>query len=563
MKNKTLSKLLSVFLAVVMVLCSAPLSGFVGLELPELFSVKAEAYTVSGKCGATVSDNVKWSLDTEKGILNITGKGAMADFSGFAPWQFYYDCVKKVSIAEGITSIGRNAFSYCTSLTTVTIGNSVTSIGRDAFYNCTSLVSVTIPYSVTCIGAYAFSNCTSLEVITISDGVTSIGGFAFSNCTSLERVYYTGDIETWCNISFDSFSSNPMENYSAKNFYINNTLLEKIVIPDNVTRIKDHAFSGFKGITSVRIPDSVMFIGDYAFYGCYSLASVTIPDSITFIGYSAFLTCNSLERVFYTGDIESWCDIDLWDNCANPMVYAKDFYVNNTLVKDLVIPDTVTELKNYAFCGFEGITSVRISDSVTTIGSYAFYDCDSLETVIMGEGIAEIREGAFCFCNNLKNVVVPASIITIYEDAFYDCKNMEDIYYLGTDAQWCEIAIYNGNDYLENANKIFVNGDNVAIDPEIIVRHNNFTLDYKGTAKLNHEIKSLFKYNVEYFSSNESVATIDNNGNVTAVGEGTVEITVRVTNALGVTVEDTSKVTVAKAWWQWLIVIFLFGWIWY
>ena len=92
--------------------------------------------------------------------------------------------LKKVIITGG-TSIGKGAFSDCTSLTSVEIGNSVTSIGDYAFSYCTSLTSIVIGDSVTSIGYSAFSYCTSLTSVEIGDSVTSIGYSAFEGCTSL------------------------------------------------------------------------------------------------------------------------------------------------------------------------------------------------------------------------------------------------------------------------------------------------------------------------------------------------------------------------------------------
>ena len=98
-----------------------------------------------------------------------------------------------------MTSIGDEAFRFCTSLTSINIPNSVTSIGWGAFRDCTSLTSITIPDSVTNIGKGTFRNCTSLTSITIPDSVTSIGSSAFEDCTSLtsikipDSVTYIGD----------------------------------------------------------------------------------------------------------------------------------------------------------------------------------------------------------------------------------------------------------------------------------------------------------------------------------------------------------------------------------
>jgi len=135
-----------------------------------------------------------------------------------------------------VTSIGDQAFYYCTSLTSVTIPDSVTSIGDYAFLNCFSLTSVTIPNSVTSIGDSAFSSCTSLTSVTIPNSVTNIGNLAFSVCTSVTNV----------------------------------------TIPNSVTSIGIAAFSTCTNLTSVTIPNSVTSIGDVAFRFCTSLTNISV-----------------------------------------------------------------------------------------------------------------------------------------------------------------------------------------------------------------------------------------------------------------------------------------------
>lgn len=107
-------------------------------------------------------------------------------------------------IKNGTSVIASNAFSYCSSLTSVTIPDSVTSIGSYAFYNCRNLTSVTIPDSVTSIGDYTFRGCSMLTSIIIPDSVTSVGNYTFYECTELKSIYYTGTEEEWSAIDIGS-----------------------------------------------------------------------------------------------------------------------------------------------------------------------------------------------------------------------------------------------------------------------------------------------------------------------------------------------------------------------
>lgn len=145
-----MKKWISILLAAVLVLGMTPLP------------VQADGeITASGSCGAEGS-NVTWTLD-DSGLLTIRGTGAMWDFSGEHPgWYQDRDRILKCVIADGVTSIGQNAFDSCENLVSVVIGNGATVIKQGAFKDCESLASVAIPVSVTCIEDGAFSGCYSL-----------------------------------------------------------------------------------------------------------------------------------------------------------------------------------------------------------------------------------------------------------------------------------------------------------------------------------------------------------------------------------------------------------------
>ena len=157
-KRKNIFKsLLALTLALIMVLGVAPLSELAGVDWASLFAPKAEAATY---------DIYTYEVDSD-GTIIITDCKESASGAITIPSEID---------GKPVTSIGYNAFSFCTGLTSITIPNSVTSIGTYAFYGCSGLTSITIPNSVTSIGDLAFHGCSGLTSITLGNSVTSIGG---------------------------------------------------------------------------------------------------------------------------------------------------------------------------------------------------------------------------------------------------------------------------------------------------------------------------------------------------------------------------------------------------
>ena len=199
----------------------------------------------------------------------------------------------------------------------------------------------------------------------------------------------------------------------------------KCVIPYGVSFIGEEAFYN-SNVKSVIIPNSVTTINSFAFYECQQLNKITIPYSVSEIECDAFYGCDSLKAV-YISDLTNWCNINFSDSYRNPLYYAHDLYLNRELVKKLIIPDGITTIKDSSFEG-GSFEEIIIPNSVTCIENYAFFECESLKTIIIPNSVKSLGEGAFNWCKSLSKIVVKGEVVNVDGSVFAFCDNLKEIY---------------------------------------------------------------------------------------------------------------------------------------
>lgn len=195
--------------------------------------------------------NITWNvLDADKDgfddTLVISGTGDMTEYEGenYVPWHVYASGITQVIVEDGITSIGRYAFSNFKKLKNLNLGNDIKKIGSSAFVNCVSLQELNIPEQVTEIGWYAFQGCSLLKKVNLSDSVTEIGNSAFKDCALLNEVNMSDNLST---IGDEAF-------YNCKE-------LRHIFFPKTLTKVGKKAFIKWIGGDALLVLSDIHYPG--------------------------------------------------------------------------------------------------------------------------------------------------------------------------------------------------------------------------------------------------------------------------------------------------------------
>ena len=394
--------------------------------------------------------------------------------------------VKSIILPETLTSIGNNTFANFKGLTSIVIPDTVTSIGAYAFYYCSELKEVTLPLSASLYtyssSSYSYlprasfyqcnkiakmnftkgtatsipdynlttidylpwnSNTTAMEII-LPEGITSIGAYAFSYISEMDTFTIPDSVT---NISSNAFLYSDMKKIKmSKNITtiaqsaFKNCKFEELELPDTVTSIGKDAFSGCSNWKSenFKLPENLTQLNENVFYGCKNLtgtleipskfntipsscfygtgfSNIVLPDTITTIKNSAFQRCTNLESIDFPKNLETIGN-NAFDGCTS-------------ITGDLVFPDTVTTVGSCAFqkcTGFDG--KLILGANLSSIGNNAFFGCTGFKEAEIKDGvITKVDDNMFSNFSSVEKVILGDSVKSIGNNAFESCFNLKEI----------------------------------------------------------------------------------------------------------------------------------------
>lgn len=369
---------------------------------------------------------------------------------------FNYPCQKEGAAFEvpaDVTSISNEAFRSCEFLEKVTFAARTKdlAIGSSAFNSCKKLNSISLPSSLTSLGGNVLQSCSELKTVVFetdaqgASKLTAIPNYAFGSDKKLESITLPASLAT-----------------IGQNVFNGCSVLNNVVIPKNVTSIGNNTFQNCTGLTTITFEkggSADLAIGDgtaltgtgvsNVFVGT-GLTALELPARLTKIGNKAFTNIKSLKTVTF----EEGCTIEtmkdsVFAGCTglttvtNLPALGKNMFDGCTNLKTCELPETITEIPDYAFRG-TALEEVEISGNVTTIGKYAYANNAEMTTLDLSTGLESIGDYAFQNCTALSTVTIPGTVTTLGANPFEGVPSLA-------------LAPDNGDFYMEN--NVLYNGD--------------------------------------------------------------------------------------------------------
>ncbi len=298
-------------------------------------------------------------------------------------------------------------------------------------------------------GTYKITKCydDSKELVVPSNYngkvITAVGADLLSYRVMREKIVFEDGIKT-------------IEPETIKNV----SFLEEVVLPDTLEEIPDRLFYECRSLKTVTGGRNIKAIGRNAFYYCNSLVNYEIPESVEEIKQGAFYFCDRLYKFNLSQNIRKIGDsafgacgrMKVTYNCANAelgdgiffgadivqfefgsgiKVIPKRIFHRCSELINVIIPDTVERIDEYAFEDCTSLAEIVIPSSVKTIGDYAFKGCSGLAHVTFNEGLEEIGRGVFEYCEWLQKIEFPASLKKMGTGTFKWNESLKEVTFKG------------------------------------------------------------------------------------------------------------------------------------
>lgn len=445
-----MKKLLSVFLATVILLCLFS-ANILSVSAKDDASKYYEYSVVNGEaCIYQIHLNGEVKIPKKINGYPVTAISAEADINRG---------ITSIIIPEGVKKIDLCSFENCDELTDITLPDSLESIGTDAFkgtgyYNDKSNWKKGVLYigkhllaaksslsgeykikeGTLTIADKAFYSCTDLTSLTIPKSVKNVGKLLFTNCAQLENISVSKENKYFSAKNAVLYNKNKTEVLTASGGISGN-----ITLPETVKSIRDSAFQQCSCISGIKLPNGLEKIGNDAFYACTSLEKINIPDSVKEVGNSILHATEYYDTQSNWDNYVLYVDKHLVDsddmNQLNGEYTVKDgtltiangSFCYSQKLKKLNMPDSVIYLGAEAFWECTRLKSVKLSKNLTKLNDATFWNCVKLEKVKLYNGITEIGASAFRDCIELKETNIPKSVKKIGNSAYANCRLISEI----------------------------------------------------------------------------------------------------------------------------------------
>lgn len=405
-------------------------------------------------------------------------------------------------IILGETSIPDSMFQYCSGLEVIILNEGITSIGNGAFDGCNKLKEISLPSSLKTIGNFAFRNCSSLfPNITFGENIESIGEYAFQGCDNLYEVRNLSSIDIKSEIN--SMSPLNVVNYIEGNVVPFNTIYKEgdyyYIYNISLSSNTIIAYDGEGG--EIILPLTI----DEKGYYIHSLNKLTLSNEGGFI---PSLTTRDFTSIEFTSGVLGANDYIALDSIKVLKLYTifenVDTLVGTDLrnesVERIELLDGCSEIPDYAFTNFFGVTTLFIPSSVTSIGEYYLSSGADLLVEVVNESECDLFYDTivniYSSRNDYSSHIVKDGIFT------YVYSILTDKYYL--------YHIENDNTY-ELHNLVVPATYN---DKEVVVHNNAFGNSDWNSVTISEGVKALSKYvtilAIDFVKLPSTITSVDN-----------------------------------------------------